>query len=393
MEGLGAVLPNLNIDAIGTAISIRRATEPLLYLGIGSGTPVINDGVPSTGGFSDLTTQQATQAHMYTFTFAPGATINEFSLHMEDFGDLNPTLSTNHYASMTAYDVNGIAVAIHELSYTTLPEINPASSNLYGDLRFSGDATRASPGQPGNWTWHVSGNGIVRVVLEFGVGFDPNIGFDLLSFATECQLSCTPSVIGGFSKLPAGQSVEGLGVVAPGLNIDAKGTAISILRGIEPLLYLGLGSGTPVINDGVPSTGGFSDLTTQQAAQAHMYTFTFSPGMTVNDFSLHMEDFGDLNPTLAMDHFASMTAYDANGAIVSSQVLSYTTPPEVNPTSSNIYGDLAFSGDATRALPGQPGNWTWHVSGNGIVRVVLQFGVGFDPNIGFDNLIFTKPCP
>jgi hypothetical protein len=32
----------------------------------------------------------------------------------------------------------------------------------------------------------VTGNGIVKVVLDFGVGHDPNFALDLLSFTTQC---------------------------------------------------------------------------------------------------------------------------------------------------------------------------------------------------------------
>jgi len=60
---------------------------------------------------------------------------------------------------------------------------------------------------------------------------------------------------------------------------------------------------------------------------------------------------------------------------------------------SPVYGNLSISGDAISATPGQPGNWTWNVSGSGIVRVVLDFGGGYDPNIGFDVLLFTIECP
>ena len=87
---------------------------------------------------------------------------------------------------MTAYDANGQIVSVQELSYTTLAEYGPRSSDLYGDLQVTGDGYTALPGQPGNWTWDVSGTGIVKVVLEFGVGFDPYIGFDTLHFTTEC---------------------------------------------------------------------------------------------------------------------------------------------------------------------------------------------------------------
>jgi hypothetical protein len=53
-------------------------------------------------------------------------------------------------------------------------------------LVFNGDAVAAPLGQPGNWIWNVSGNGIVKIVLEFGAGYDPNIAFDLLSFNVVC---------------------------------------------------------------------------------------------------------------------------------------------------------------------------------------------------------------
>jgi len=179
------VAPDLNIDAKGTAVRIGEGVNPFLYIATGSGASIVNGGVVPGGGFSDVTTQQASQAHLYTFTFAPFVSVSDFSLHMLDFGDLNPTLNTSHYASMTAYAANGTVVSKHELSYTTLAN-DPSSSDLYGDLHISGDALGATPGQPGNWTWHVSGSGIVKVVLEFGVGFDPNIGFDTLSFTTVC---------------------------------------------------------------------------------------------------------------------------------------------------------------------------------------------------------------
>ena len=180
------VAPYLNIDGKGTAVRIAEGMQPFLYLATGAGTTIINGGVVPAGGFSDVITQQASQGHLYNFTFAPFVSVSDFSLHMLDFGDLNPTFNTNHYVSMTAYNATGGVVSKQELSYTTLAD-NPSSSDLYGDLQMSGDAKGATPGQPGNWTWHVSGSGIVKVVLEFGAGYDPNIGFDTLSFTTECQ--------------------------------------------------------------------------------------------------------------------------------------------------------------------------------------------------------------
>ena len=182
MEGLGTVAPYLNIDAKGTAVKVEEGKDPFQYRATGTGTPIVNGNISPGGGFGDSATQRLGQPHQYTFTFALGISINDFSLRMLDYGDLNPTLATNHYVSMTAYNASGGVVAVQELSYTSPAEALPSDSDLYGDLRISGDATGATPGQPGNWTWHVAGNGIVKVVLNFGIGHDPNVGFDQLSF-------------------------------------------------------------------------------------------------------------------------------------------------------------------------------------------------------------------
>jgi hypothetical protein len=293
---------------------------------------------------------------------------------------------------MTAYDSLGGIVAKQELSYHTPPVAGPRESDLYGDLGFTGDAS-AAPGQPGNWIWNVSGNGIVKVMLEFGVGHDPAIAFDLLSFTTECPQACSPNTVTpDLSNLVVGQSVEGLGVIAPGLNIDAKGTAVKLLPLMEPAAYASIASTGPAINGNIIASGAFTDIPTKNALQPHSYTFTFAPGMSISQFSLHMLDFGDWNPTATADHYVSMTAYDSLGGIVAKQELSYHTPPVAGPRESDLYGDLGFTGDAS-AAPGQPGNWTWNVNGAGIVKVILEFGVGHDPAIAFDLLSFTTECP
>jgi hypothetical protein len=287
---------------------------------------------------------------------------------------------------MTAYDANGILVSQQQLSYTT---VGGYTSNLYGDLLVTGNSATAASGQPGNWTWHMTGSGITKVVLQFGVGYDPNIAFDTLAFATEC-LSCQrTAVTANLGNIGVGQSVEGLNVVAPGLNIDADGTAVRIVEGMSPIAYASPINGFSIRNQGLVGDGGFSDMTAQANVQAHRYTFTFAPGVMVGNFNLHMLDFGDYNPTAATSHVATMTAYDANNMVVSQRQLSYTTIGYI----SNLYGDLLLTGNSASALPGQPGNWIWYASGSGITRVVLEFGVGYDPNIGFDTLRFTVGCP
>jgi hypothetical protein len=208
--------------------------------------------------------------------------------------------------------------------------------------------------------------------------------------------ACPPTVIyANFNNVPAGHSVEGLGVVAPYLNIDAKGTALKVSQTTAPVIYLAPpGSGN--VNGGLAGDGGFSDVDTKAALEPHLYTFTFAPGVSVTNFSLHMLDFGDWNPTLSASHYVSMTAYDVNGNEIpnAKEELSYTTPTDNLPRSSNLYGDMRLNGDAVAAPAGQPGNWIWNISGNGIVRIVLEFGVGHDPNVAFDLLRYNIGiCP
>lgn len=204
---------------------------------------------------------------------------------------------------------------------------------------------------------------------------------------------CQPTIItADLSRFAAGASIEGMGKVIPNLNIDARGTAVKIAVGMQPNIYFAPNGGG-VANGELVAGGGFSDLITKNAQQAHKYIFTFATGTSVSNFSLHMLDFGDLNPTLSTTHYASMTAYNVADEVVAKHELTYTSSAEQNPHTSDLYGDLFVSGDAASGLPGQPGNWTWSVSGNGIVKVVLEFGVGFDPNIGFDGLTITNQCP
>jgi hypothetical protein len=198
-------------------------------------------------------------------------------------------------------------------------------------------------------------------------------------------------VTANFSQVAVGQSIEAIGAVAPGLKIDAKGTGVKVARELEPIQYVANQGSASIANGFLADGGGFSDSVTRNAGQPHLYTFSFASGTTVSNFSLRMLDFGDLNPTASTDHYVSMTAYNGFGEVVSKQEISYTTLAVTLPESSDKYGDLSVTGDAS-ALPGQLGNWTWNVSGSGIVRVVLEFGVGFDPNIAFDTLTFTIQC-
>jgi hypothetical protein len=410
VEGMGKVAPYLNIDAKRLAVKVAQADpisgvrDGFVYIAPNRGG-IANGGLVADGGFSDVETKNVipSEPPEYTFTFAPGVEITQFSLHMLDYGDLNMPLDlapvTSHRAVMTVYDANGneIPSANRELSYTTGAVRNPP------ELRESGDAVGAKLGEPGNWNWNISGTGIARIVLSFPEGFDPNIAFDLLSFTVAescaCQSSATADFFADFTKVAVGQSVEGDETVAPYLNIDARGDAKRVTQAQEPFVYRAPNPTNPddvgITNGGLVADGGFSDVDTKNSRPPvpHEYVFTFLQDVTVNRFTLHMLDYGDLNmpPGLApvTSHRAVMTVYDANGIEIPSanKELSFTTGAVRNPP------ELWESGDAVGAKLGQPGNWTWNITGTGIARIVLSFPEGWDPNIGFTRLTYSVECP
>jgi len=391
VEGLNKVAVGLNIKAKGMAVKILESSAPRVYGAPNGKASIINGGLNPNGGFSDVITESKDEAHQYTFTFAQDVSVSKFSLHMLDFGDFNPTESVSHYASITAYDINNNIVSKQEIVYNTIT--GEYISPQYGDLYLTGDIKTASIGEPGNWMWNVSGIGITKVVLDFGVGFDPKIAFDTLAFITECKICSGPIVKSDLSKFQAGDSVEGLNAVAPDLNIDAKGNAVKVFESALPRLF-GAPNGKAIDNGGLNINGGFGDITTLEAGGSPVYTFTFSPGRMAEQFSLHMLDFGDYNPTNSTTHYASMTGYDINNVVVSKHELFYHTTTGFD---SPEYGDLYLTGDAITATYtaslGLPGDWTWNVNGKNMIKIILEFGDGFDPKAGFDNLSFCLQSP
>ena len=205
---------------------------------------------------------------------------------------------------------------------------------------------------------------------------------------------CKPKTeTANLSLVALGASVEGLGKVAPDLDINAQNTALKVLSGVDPLAYVGNGPNGPVENGGIGPDGAFTDYQAHLNKQAHHYTFTFSPGVSVTEFTLRMLDSGDWNPTLSTQHLVEFRAYNASDVVVATETVSYTTPAEIRPSSSDKYGDLNVTGDAMTASEGEPGKWTWQVKGTGIVKVKLDFGVGYDPNLALDGLSFITECP
>lgn len=205
-------------------------------------------------------------------------------------------------------------------------------------------------------------------------------------------------ICANFTKVSEGSSVEGFGTVAEHLNIYATGDgdAIKIKEDTTAsTTYAAYGAPNnacdkiTILNGGLTSDGGFSDLTAKDAKTAHSYAFYFD--VPITEFSLRMLDFGDYNPTKATVHLAEMKP-SYLGVYGTTQTLQYDTPGVTSPTSSSnpdVGNLLCGTGDAVDADLGEPGNYIWQVSGDGIDKVELVFGTGFDPKIGFDNLCFT----
>lgn len=219
-----------------------------------------------------------------------------------------------------------------------------------------------------------------------------------------------------FEDEVTGSSVEGLGTVHPALNIDVvPGPAVVVESFANPIAYGAPNdyapyfpvnnclenadgvrvnvdaNGDQIKDPGVVAAKGFGvPQATTNVLQT--YYFSFAPGVTVSNFSLRIFDFGDYNPASATSHSLTLTAYDDLVNVVDTQVVSFTTPPQINPTSSIPFGNLLNgAGDACDATLGQPGYLEMAVNNpTGINQVVLSF-TGQDPKIALDSINFV-PC-
>lgn len=198
------------------------------------------------------------------------------------------------------------------------------------------------------------------------------------------------AVLIDFSTLSPGDSVEGLGTVHPLLNISSsQGSGVALFENLLPNTYTAdNSSSTPVPNGNLSAGGGFGDI---GADRLHDFVFTFAPGTTVTEFSLHMLDYGDLNPGGATQHTVILEAINRIGNIIDQSILSFTSDSAINPRSGSA-GDLFFTGDAMTAAAGEPGNFLFSVSGAHIAMVRLlyihngELAGASDPNIAFDTL-------
>ena len=203
VNGLGAVHPRLNISSTNNAVVVMQYASPVAY---GGNTPGVSNvanacigSERSSAGFADVGAgnfSPETKIHDYVFTFAPGTSVSEFSLRMVDSGDFNLSRATSHSVKLVAYNASGDIVDEDELSYTSTDVRNPPG------LTVTGDACTAQPGEPGNYTFEVSGAHITRLELHASNNglpankpSDPHIAFNDLCFvleSTEVQIDIKP---------------------------------------------------------------------------------------------------------------------------------------------------------------------------------------------------------
>lgn len=221
----------------------------------------------------------------------------------------------------------------------------------------------------------------------------------------EADFGYQPAICADFSKLNPGDSVEGLGVLQPNLDISSNGgNAIMLLEGAEPEAYVSPNDNTlRVINGNLPE-GGFTDAT-----RGHNYTFTFEPGaFTTEDgsiagFALRLVDFGDWNPNAATQMSVSLVGFDSDGNEVDIDTLAFSTDTRLLPRTGFWDGrpfNPYFQADA-EAEPGEPGNYMLAVYGETLASATLRFSnnaPGFemrpsDPLFAMKDICFVPPPP
>ncbi|HAS46573.1 MAG TPA: hypothetical protein DCS93_39185 [Microscillaceae bacterium] len=188
-------------------------------------------------------------------------------------------------------------------------------------------------------------------------------------------------------------SVEGLGKVHPMLNITtSKGKARVLYEDGKQSVYTAPNDKNApngkTKNGCIGNGRGFAD-TDSQKKRLHDYVFTFENNAAVKNFSMQMLDFGDYNAAKANVQSVILVGYNANGDVVDTDSLIVT---------KTSHGNLKLTGDACSAQPGEPGNYTFNIVGDGITKVkVLYYNDGTnqyggnrpsDPNIAIGNICF-----
>ncbi|WP_420645348.1 hypothetical protein [Candidatus Leptofilum sp.] len=386
VEGLGTIHPDLNIaSSTGNAVAVVEEVLPGAYRSPNTDNGIRNNGAGALGGFFD-----SDREHHYQFSFASDVSVSYFSIKMLDYGDFNALNVVEHGISLVAYDANGIVVDVDSLFYTS-DELTQPRSGSYGDLFYTGDATSAPPGFPGNYSFEVSGSGIEYIEVQYyndsedtpNDVTDPYFAIAVLCFSPEEAPDTTTTVCANFGQLPPGSSVEGLGTIHPELNITTSiGNAVAVVEEVLPGAYRAPNTDLGIRNNGAGALGGFYD-----ADRIHDYSFSFAPDTSVSFFSLKLLDFGDWNGAGATEHEVSLLAYNSSGDLVGSDSLFLTSDGAIMPRSGS-FGDLFFTGDAASAMDGQPGRYTFAIEGSGITRLELEYGSNVASWIGPTDIYF-----
>lgn len=382
VEGPGTVHPLLDISTSGNSIVLTEGRAPIAYVATND-APIWNGGL-TEGGFYDRQ-----EIHDYVFTLAPDAHIGYFTLRVLDYGDFNPVRASKHEIMLVAYDADNNIIDTDKLMYTSENKFRPRVSSM-GDLWFTGDAIAAINGEPGNYTFAVAGDNIARVELKFANDVDSSrVSDPKFAIAGLCFTPPPPPpVCMNFAALTPGSSVQGLGTVHPNLDIETSGNAIALMEGRTPIAYVASNT-AGVWNGGVGSNGGFYDQ-----EEIHDYSFTFSPDISSDYFSLRLLDYGDYNPLKATEHEIKLVGFDENGQIVAARRIMYTSEGKIRPRAGSM-GDLWFTGDAKDAAEGDIGNYLFELKVPGISRVELQFSnnidstIASDPKFGIGDLCFN----
>ena len=222
-----------------------------------------------------------------------------------------------------------------------------------------------------------------------------------LALPMAAVVGAAPTTI-DFDSGSAGASVEGLGTLDPNLEITSTGDALVIVEENNNTYLAYSGNATSqndTPNGGLPGGFGFGDVDRDDELG---FDVTFN-GNTVSSFSIDMFDYGDWfnqmdNYTGTKTHTAKLVAYDDANAEIDSDTLTFTstggrsTGRTMTTLNSVDIVDkpLSSAGDALEALAGDPGLWSFSVSGTGIFKVAMEFegNNSIDPGVAWDNIEF-----
>ncbi len=191
------------------------------------------------------------------------------------------------------------------------------------------------------------------------------------------------------------KSLVGQDTLAKGIYLhDSGGNPVFTLRENQsPATYGGGWENVP--NGCLPDGYGFADFGTFNGVdniiehtRNHSYRLDFDDTLNIQDFSLQMSDWGDYLPygkNADGVYGVSMYAYNSNNQLIDQDTISFTSSEGGLSRNNAEFRHTRMSGDVCMAEPGEPGKYTFHVTGDRISYVELRFKdrASMDPNIGF----------